>query len=283
MSVQPTPDPHRPGLRVRAAATPANKGYAGLLKLLLAAAGLVLLASYIGRAKPDAENETAPAPRVEDMQTIAQPQPAAQAPKPTLPASIEDARFSVSAGGRALRITGDVGRNFAEDLRQVLQANPYLQRIDITSGGGYAGSGLEAARLIRQYNLIVRVRSHCASMCVGLWAAAGRREMEPDAMIGLHQWNTRCDALPQPQRDECAYAAQFWFEHDTVYDGWLRSAGFSERLIGLQEQTPSDDIAALNVLQLRAEGVDFSVVDAEGKVMDMDEVRQFLAAKYGRR
>jgi hypothetical protein len=31
--------------------------------------------------------------------------------------------------------------------------------------------GFEAARVINRHNLIVRVKSHCASICVALWAA----------------------------------------------------------------------------------------------------------------
>ncbi|UWX04379.1 hypothetical protein H1235_04600 [Pseudoxanthomonas sp. NC8] len=72
-------------------------------------------------------------------------------------------------------IDGGIGMTFFDDLATAMEANPFAQRIVITSGGGYAGPGLEAARLIRRKNLTVRVKSHCASMCVGLWAAAAAR------------------------------------------------------------------------------------------------------------
>ena len=158
-----------------------------------------------------------------------------------------------------------------------------MQRVVITSGGGYAGPGLDAAQLIRKRNLTVRVKSHCASMCVGLWAAAAAREMEPDAVIGLHQWRATCDSLPEAERRECNYQSQFWAAHDISYDGWLRSAGFSDRLMQLQATTAASDVAALIAPQLWEEGVDFRVVDAEGNYMSRDATLSFLKAKYSRK
>lgn len=40
-----------------------------------------------------------------------------------------------------------------------MEANRFVQRMAITSGGGYAGPELEAAQLIRRKNLSVRVES----------------------------------------------------------------------------------------------------------------------------
>jgi hypothetical protein len=269
---------------------PANRGYVGLLKLLLVAGGLLLLAAYIGNRNSGAAKKPGPAvapatraAQAPDREPAAAKPPPAEADdgRPKVPVDVGNARFSVSEDGLVLRIEGGVGKDFAADLQKALEANPALQRIDITSGGGYGSSGLEAARLIRMYSLKVRIKSYCASMCVGLWAAAAQREMEPDAVVGLHQWNAQCDTYPQPQRDECAYYAQFWTEHDQDYDSWLRSAGFSQRLLDLQDRTPADDIAVLNVLQLWDDGVDFDAVDASGNAMGRDDVIRFLARKYG--
>ncbi|MGB3394763.1 MAG: hypothetical protein WA956_10325 [Stenotrophomonas sp.] len=278
--IPPQPLPPLPPPRRTAVAARPNRGYGGLFKLLVIITGLLLLAAYLGQRKPAAAQASATT-----VEEAAQATPtAAMTRKPQggtpPPAAPQDARFSVSSDGLELRIDGDVGLRFATDLNAALAAHPSLQRIIITSGGGYAGPGLEAARQISRRNLIVRVRSHCASMCVGLWAAAAARELEPDAVIGLHQWRAPCARLPPEERRECEYTVQFLTQHDAVYDAWLRSAGFNARLLALQETTSADDLAVLGAPQLWENGVDFTAVDAEGRRMSREQVRDFLIAKY---
>ncbi|KAF1710584.1 hypothetical protein CSC70_07960 [Pseudoxanthomonas kalamensis DSM 18571] len=260
-----------------------------VLKLLGAAVCLLVLAAYIGGRKSSvgtSASEPLPASAsstgaaVPSGPVILKPQGA----DGSASVRVGDAKFSVSPDGRTLFVEGGIGRRFSADLEQALAANAFLQRIVITSGGGYAGSGLDAAGSIRRRNLTVRVRSHCASMCVGLWASAAAREMEPDAVIGLHQWRVACDVLADAeQRRECEYSAQFWTAHEKSYEGWLRSAGFNDRLLQLQKQTPADQVALLNVPALRENGVDFRVVDPDGHYLNREQTRRFLLNKYGRR
>lgn len=277
----------RPRSAARTAA-PGN-GMATLIKLVLAAVVLLLLAYYFGNRKPapPAADTTATASDVA-APTAAAPGSGAEAmviqgEKSTTMANIEEAQMSVQEGGSVLRIEGSVGRNFATDMKAQLDAHPSVRRIDITSGGGYAIPGLEAARLINRNNLTVRVRSHCASMCVALWAAANQRQMEADAVIGLHQWNPQCDARPEEaERKECHYQVQFATEHNSSYNAWLRAAGFNQRLLNLQTQTASEDIAVLLAPQLWENGVDFTAVDSNGARMSRDAVLQHLAARAKR-
>ncbi|WP_305805695.1 hypothetical protein [Stenotrophomonas sp. YIM B06876] len=268
---------------------PPRSGGLSLARLLFAAGVLLLCAWFIGNRKSPAADSGATA----DAHGInAAPDPGAPSSpqarvihgeKSTTLATVDDARMSVDGQGEVLRIEGSVGRNFATGLQTLLETHPSLQRIDITSGGGYANAGLEAARMIRKRNLIVRVHSHCASMCVALWAAAAQRQMEPDAVIGLHQWNAQCDAFPSPAREECRYQIQFATDHDSSYDAWLRDAGFNQYLLDLQSRTAAEDIAVLTAPQLWANGVDFSVVARDGTRMSRAEVQRYLAAKTARR
>lgn len=275
---------HKPPGTAHSQAKP-NKGYPAIFKLLLLAAGLLMLAAYIGNRKPAGQDieQAQVQPSTADTQQAADPAPLilkSDSNDQAMSTSVGEAKFSVSTDGRTVYINGGIGRNFFHDFNKVAEANRFLQRVVITSGGGYAGSGLEAAQLIRRKNLTVRVKSYCASMCVGLWAAAAAREMEPDAVIGLHQWHAACDALPEAVRKECEYQSQFWAAHDISYDGWLRSAGFSDRLLKLQETTPASDVAVLVAPQLWDEGVDFRVVDADGKYMSREATQNFLKARY---
>lgn len=286
-----TPGPQSPGNRPRASANARErKSLLTVPRLLFAALGMLLVAYFVGKRPPEAQGPD-PASTSADLDAqdppaeriAAQPRPVViQGEKSTTLVKVGEARMSTSQDGLALRIDGGVGRNFAADLQKILESHPALQRIDITSGGGYSTTGLEAARLIRKRNLIVKVHSHCASVCVALWAAAAQRQMEPDAVIGLHQWNPQCEALPSPDREECRYQAQFATDHASSYDGWLRSAGFNQYLLDLQKKTAAEDIAVLSALQLWDNGVDFSVTGADGKSMGRTEVERYLAQKYGR-
>lgn len=281
-----TPPPLERPIRARPA--PRNGGLT-LTRLVLAVGALLVLAWFIGeKISGSSADGQIPAAAGQDtsispgMETRS-PAKVVQGEKSTTLRQVEDARMQVDGHGTVLRIEGGVGRNFATDLQAALAANPSLQRIDITSGGGYSKPGLEAARMIRRRNLIVRVQSHCASMCVGLWAAAAQRQMEPDALIGLHQWDAQCDARPSPQREECHYQMQFATDHASSYEAWLRDAGFNRSLLDLQSRTAAEDIAVLNVLQLWENGVDFSVVDREGARMSRAAVQQYLAAQAAAR
>ena len=275
-----------PPVRRPTPARPARRsGGLSLTTVVFGAIALLALAWFVGnRDKPSpATDNVAAAP---DPSAPARPGHATRpdavvlkGEKSTTLTTVDDARMSVDPQGLVLRINGSVGRRFAHDLQAAIDAHPSLQRIDITSGGGYAGPGLAAARMIRRRNLIVRVQSHCASMCVALWAAAAQRQMEPDAIIGLHAWNAQCDARPSPEREECNYQMQFATDHDASYDAWLRGAGFNQHLLDLQTRTASEDIALLGAPQLWANGVDFSVVSRDGKRMERAEVQRYLVER----
>jgi len=284
---QPTGRPAPAPARTAARPAPRTGGGLTLPRLVIAAIVLLVLAYFIGR-RPAKVDPGAADPTEEAAPAVAaapSPQPEAmvvRGEKSTTLANVGEASMSLQEQGNTLRIEGGVGRNFATDLKAILDSAPSVRRIDITSGGGYAITGLEAARIVRRNNLTVRVRGHCASICVALWAAAAQRQMEPDAVIGLHQRNAQCDALPSPAREECHYQDQFATEHDSSYSAWLQAAGFNQRLLDLQSRTASEDIAVLAAPQLWDNGVDFSVVDGDGTRMGRAEVERFLAGKFAR-
>ena len=139
----PLPPPRRPIAPPRT-----GKRRGGLFKLLAILAALLVLASWLGQrkpAEPDAPPVAAVTPPRPATSTATVIKPQAGAANAT--ATPKDARFSVSGDGLLLTIEGDVGSRFAHDLKLALDANPSLQRIVITSGGGYAGPGLDAAQL----------------------------------------------------------------------------------------------------------------------------------------
>ena len=273
--------PRRP--RTATPAAPRNGGGLTLTPLVLAAIALLVIAWFIGKRPPALDPPaTTATPDVPDAPAAAAPPAQAQVvrgEKSTTLAEIGEARMTLHDHGTALRVEGGVGRTFASELAARLDAAPSVRRIDITSGGGYAITGLEAARIVRRNNLTVRVHGYCASICVALWAAAAQRQMEPDAVIGLHQRNAQCDALPSPAREECHYQDQFATEHDSSYRAWLQAAGFNQHLLDLQARTASEDIAVLGAPALWDNGVEFSVVDRDGTRLGRAEVERRLAAR----
>ena len=277
----PPPPPRKP---------PVRRGL-NLVHIALAA-GVLLAAGYFigGKRQGDAPVEPAlpPAAGQSSPGTAAQTRQGAaevmvmRGQAATERREVDQARMTLLEGGKVLRIEGGVGRNFARQLAGIVAENRGLQRVDITSGGGYMMEGFEAARVINRHNLIVRVKSHCASICVALWAAAFSRQLEPDAVIGLHQWTAQCEVMPSPEREQCQRHAQFATQNKSTYEAWLRSAGFNARLLALQETTSADDIAILTAPQLWDNGVDFSAVDAQGRRMTRAQVGDFLIARYGK-
>ena len=269
MSLPASPPPRLPPTPP-ATRTPAPEVRRGLnlVHVVLAAGALLAAAWFMGGKSP---GETASVPAVTPMATA--PSGAAQAKRAgdevmvmrgqaaTQRHEVDQARMTLLDGGKVLRIEGGVGRHFARQLDELLAGNRSVQRIDLSSGGGYMLEGFEAARVINRHNLIVRVKSHCASICVALWAAAFSRELEPDAVIGLHQWTAQCEVMPSPEREQCQHHAQFATNNKAVYEAWLRSAGFNAELIALQGRTLPQDMAILTAAQLRSNGVDFVLVE----------------------
>lgn len=261
---------------------PDRKGWAGLWRLLVPVGAVLAAAAYVGQRSPTpTEQMTAPVAASEQAPATAREVLILKPSRPgsALPSTVTDATFSMLDDGKTLRIEGAIGPRFARQLEAVLAEHRFLQRIIITSGGGYAGPGLEAGRLIRRHNVTVRARGVCASMCVGVWAAATARELEPDAFIGLHQWRLDCRSMREDMRRKCEYQGQFATEHDVTYTAWLRSAGFNAYLLSLQANTPAANVALLTAPQLWDNGVDFNAVSADGRRMTRDQVQSFLSSR----
>ena len=132
---------HKPPRAVHSQAKP-NKGFPVIFKLLFLAACLLVLAAYIGNRKPANDDiELAQAPTVDDQEAI-DPAPVILKPgsnaKPPS-ANVSDASFSVSADGQTVYINGGIGRSFFDDLSKTLEANRFVQRVIITSGGASVG------------------------------------------------------------------------------------------------------------------------------------------------
>lgn len=169
-----------------------------------------------------------------------------------------DARMHASADGRVLRIDGPIGPRFVPDLERALARSPAPRRIDIDSPGGLVMDALDAAALVAERGIPVRVTGRCASACTLLWAGAPRREIEVLGRIGLHQ--ARIDGnLPK------AWKASGLAEGEPRSLALLRAAGFGPVLLGLRARTPPEQVAWASAQALLDDGVSARVVGARGE------------------
>ena len=99
-------------------------------------------------------------------------------PKPTL---------VISADGRRLRLSGEIGIGTTLKVRSFLNRNVSIVGIELSSPGGRVVEGFALARLIEQRSLDTYVGQSCASACVLVFAGGHQRLVAPSASFGLHR------------------------------------------------------------------------------------------------
>jgi hypothetical protein len=97
------------------------------------------------------------------------------------------ARVHFEPHAQEIVLSGRILPRTVHDLRRELEMHPQARRVVVTSTGGSIGAAWEAATLLQQAGIPVRIRSWCASACVDLWALVTEREIEDAALIGLHR------------------------------------------------------------------------------------------------
>ena len=150
-------------------------------------------------------------------------------------------------------VFGRLTDGFEDELRLKISQNPKLKRVYIESPGGLTLTARQAARLLNEHGIAVRVAGTCASACVHLWAATDQRELTPNARLGLHAGRPKKQA-PGALESVASRARQ------KIADDMLRHAGFSETLISRAHQTPHDSIFWLTPTELSAAGVRFTLI-----------------------
>jgi hypothetical protein len=130
-----------------------------------------------------------------------------------------------------LQLSGGIGRRLAVDLESAVTPTTRTLVI-VDSLGGSVDSAIAAANFIRSKGLTVRVERSCMSACVALFAAARRRELYPNAVLGLHQSSAVVEGGDAS-------------EVDRVYDELLRQAGFSEAVLARRAKTMPDGMDLL--------------------------------------
>jgi hypothetical protein len=188
-------------------------------------------------------------------------------------AAMPNARMAFDAASGELRIDGNIGERFTDDLRAALDRAPGLRRVVIDSPGGFVEDAIKAGELLAARGVTVRVMHECASACSVLWAAAPRRELAFDGRIGLHRHTLDLE-LPSLWREDV--------DEDLTARTVevMKRAGFNDAMLAHRAQTAPGDMYWVDPVALYEAGVQLAIVDADGRPVSASRAK-FLAAMLG--
>lgn len=150
-------------------------------------------------------------------------------------------------------VIGHLNHGFADQLAQELDRNHAVKVIEIESSGGISSEAHNAARLLNQRQITIRVRGRCSSACALLWAGTDRREILGKGQLGLH--NTRPGKRPPKLLEQVIRA-----RNERMYVEPLKHAGFSDSMIARARATPPESMLWLSAADLKRDGVRFKLV-----------------------
>ena len=102
------------------------------------------------------------------------------------------ARFSLSADGRSLRVDGVIGMGDGQRLRALLASEPArgLKRVELASPGGRVREAEHMAAAMKQHGHAARAVGTCASACTLVFLAGNPRQLAPEGQLGFHRAST---------------------------------------------------------------------------------------------
>jgi hypothetical protein len=103
------------------------------------------------------------------------------------------AEMKVSPDGRDLSVRGTLAAGASDRFAALIEANPAVRRILLSSPGGRMFEAERMADLIRQRRLDTRVEDNCESACTHLLIAGRERTAPEQARIGFNQPSFRGD------------------------------------------------------------------------------------------
>jgi len=128
----------------------------------------------------------------------------------TLAGTAPPAAISIDASRIQANLDGDLEFGSTRALRQLLDANPQVQRVRLQSRGGRVAEGLALGKLIAARSLDTLVRGECSSACVTAFAGGRRRLIDPGAKLGLHSAGgagSNASSVAAANRDSDAFMA----------------------------------------------------------------------------
>lgn len=102
------------------------------------------------------------------------------------------AKFSLSADGRSLRLDGVIGMGDGERLSALLasEAARGLRRVELSSPGGRVTEAERMAAALKRHGHESRAVGTCASACTLVFLAGNPRQLTPTGQLGFHRAST---------------------------------------------------------------------------------------------
>ncbi|AWN46453.1 hypothetical protein DK419_09110 [Methylobacterium terrae] len=158
-------------------------------------------------------------------------------------------RITLGPGGRDVRLWGDLNDGAAERLRRLLDANPGVTRLHLTSDGGLVDEGAAIGELVAERGLSTYVPDYCVSACTLAFVRGRERIILADSRLGFH-------APYEPG----AFGAMIPVDASEERGRYL-AAGLEPAFVDQALATPSRDIWIPDADRLRAAGAVTRVVD----------------------
>ncbi|NEU11340.1 hypothetical protein G3T14_04265 [Methylobacterium sp. BTF04] len=97
-----------------------------------------------------------------------------------------DLRLALGPRGRDVRVAGEIGEGAAQRLKVLLDANPHVARIHLTSDGGLVDEAVGIGALIADRGLSTYVPDYCVSACTLAFARGRERFLVTGGRLGFH-------------------------------------------------------------------------------------------------
>ncbi|MGE7419021.1 hypothetical protein [Methylobacterium tarhaniae] len=172
------------------------------------------------------------------------------------------ARVTLGPGGRDVRLWGDLNDGTAARLRRLLDANPGVTRLHLTSDGGLVDEGVAIGDLVAERGLATYVPDYCVSACTLAFVRGRERLIVADSRLGFH-------APYEP-----GLFGQMVQVDASDERGRYLAAGLEPTFVDQALATPSRDIWIPDPARLRAAGVVTGVVgpgDLPDSTLDDDD------------
>lgn len=101
----------------------------------------------------------------------------------------EPAQVSVIDSGRVIAIEGPIGFGLTQDVKALLDRNPDVRTIELSSIGGRVQEARKLQRLIADRQLNTSSSKGCFSACTIAFMAGAERRLSPRASLGFHRYH----------------------------------------------------------------------------------------------
>lgn len=100
---------------------------------------------------------------------------------------IGQARFTLAADGRSVRLSGPIGAGDAARLKALLDGAPQVRLVELASPGGRLFEAERMVGLVRGRGASTRAVGGCESACTVVFLAGAERRLMPGARLGFHR------------------------------------------------------------------------------------------------